>query len=55
MADEPKSPRRAAKLTHYVVNNIMGQFRYAAKHHSPREARELARRFREAGAFGLAV
>jgi hypothetical protein len=30
-------------------------FRYAAKHHSLREARDLARRFREAGAFGLAA
>jgi len=31
------------------------RFRYAAKHHSLREARDLARRFREAGAFGLAA
>lgn len=30
-------------------------FRYAAKHHSVSEARDLARRFREAGAFGLAA
>ena len=30
-------------------------FRYAAKHHSLREARELARWFRESGAFGLAA
>jgi len=31
------------------------RFRYAAKQHSLREARDLARRFREAGAFGLAA
>jgi len=31
------------------------RFRYAAKHHSMREARDLARRFRKAGAFGLAA
>lgn len=34
---------------------MASRFRYAAKHHSPREARDLARRFREAGAFGLAA
>ena len=31
------------------------RFRYASKHHSPREARDLARRYRESGAFGLAA
>ena len=30
-------------------------FQYAAKHHTPGEARELARRSREAGPFGLAA
>ena len=30
-------------------------FQYAAKHHKLSEARDLARRFREAGAFGLAA
>jgi hypothetical protein len=30
-------------------------FRYAAKRHTLREARDLARRFRETGAFGLAA
>ena len=34
---------------------IASRFRYAAKHHSLSEARDLARRFREAGAFGLAA
>lgn len=31
------------------------RFRYAAKHHHPREARELSLRFRTSGAFGLAA
>jgi hypothetical protein len=31
------------------------RFQYAAKRHTPREARDLARRFREAGPFGLAA
>lgn len=30
-------------------------FQYAAKHHNLSEARDLARRFREGGAFGLAA
>lgn len=34
---------------------MASRFQYAAKHHTPREARELARRFREAGPFGLAA
>ena len=34
---------------------IASRFRYAAKHHSLREARDLAQRFRTAGAFGLAA
>jgi hypothetical protein len=34
---------------------VASGFRYAAKHHSLGEARDLARRFREAGAFGLAA
>lgn len=34
---------------------MASRFRYAAKHHSLQEARDLARRFREAGAFGLAA
>jgi hypothetical protein len=31
------------------------RFQHAAKHHTPREARDLARHFREAGPFGLAA
>jgi len=34
---------------------IASRFRYAAKHHSLNEARDLARRFRDAGPFGLAA
>jgi hypothetical protein len=34
---------------------MAGRFRYAAKHHTPLEARDLARRFRQGGAFGLAA
>jgi hypothetical protein len=34
---------------------ISSRFQHAAEHHTPREARDLARRFREAGAFGLAA
>ena len=37
------------------ARGMANRFRYAAKHHSLREARDLARRFREAGAFGLAA
>ena len=36
-------------------NTMALSFQYAAKHHSIREARELARRFREKGPFGLAA
>jgi hypothetical protein len=31
------------------------RFRYAAKHHTPREAREMSLRLRARGAFGLAA
>jgi hypothetical protein len=34
---------------------MASSFPYAAKHHSLSEARDLARRFREGGAFGLAA
>ncbi len=34
---------------------MVSGFQYASKHHSLREAQDLARRFREAGAFGLAA
>ncbi|MFL6196168.1 MAG: hypothetical protein ACJ75H_18455 [Thermoanaerobaculia bacterium] len=34
---------------------LAGQFRYAAKQHPIREAREIARRLQRGGAFGLAA
>ena len=34
---------------------MASSFQHAAKLHTPREARELARRFSEAGAFGMAA
>jgi hypothetical protein len=34
---------------------ISNRFQQAAKHHTPREARDLARRFSDAGAFNLAA
>lgn len=37
------------------ARTLSRRFRYAAKHHSMGEARDLARRFRKAGAFGLAA
>ena len=58
LADEatPKSLKTGLrKMLEEADQAMASQFRYAAKHHSPREARELARRFREAGAFGLAA
>lgn len=43
------------KILEEDAQAMASRFRYAAKHHSLREARDLARRFREAGAFGLAA
>ena len=34
---------------------ISSRFQHAAKHHTPREARDLASRFSDAGAFSLAA
>jgi hypothetical protein len=34
---------------------MASRFQHAAKHHTPREARDIARRLREAGPFGLAA
>jgi len=34
---------------------MTSRFQNAAKHHTPREARDLARRFRETGPLGLAA
>ena len=43
------------KILEEDAQAIASHFRYAAEHHSLREARDLARRFRETGAFGLAA
>ena len=43
------------KILQEDAQALASSFRFAAKHHSLREARDLARRFRETGAFGLAA
>ena len=54
--DAPRSLKAALrKILEEDAQALASRFRYAAKHHSPREARDLARRFCEAGAFGLAA
>ena len=52
----PKSLKAALrKILEEDAQTMASGFRYATKRHSLREARDLARRFREAGAFGLAA
>ncbi len=52
----PESLKAALrKILQEDARTMTRRFRYAAKRHSLREARDLARRFREAGAFGLAA
>ena len=52
----PRSLKVAlSKILAEDAQTMANGFRYAAKHHSLREARDLARRFRETGAFGLAA
>ena len=52
----PKSLKtELSKILEADSRAIVRSFRYAAKHHTLREARDLARRFREAGALGLAA
>ena len=54
--DAPRSLKTALrKILEDDSQAIANRFRYASKHHSVREAQDLARRFREAGAFGLAA
>lgn len=43
------------KILEEDAQAMASRFRYAAKRHSLHEARDLARHFREAGAFGLAA
>lgn len=58
-AAEENAPQSLRKELRKILEDetqaMASRFRYAAKHHNLREARELARRFREAGAFGLAA
>ncbi len=52
----PKSLKTALLEILKEDSQVMAShFRYAAKHHDLSEARDLARRFREGGAFGLAA
>jgi hypothetical protein len=52
----PRSIKAALrKMLEEDARAMAGRFRFASKHHSLREARDLARRFRETGAFGLAA
>jgi len=52
----PRSLQTALRMILEEDDRAMASgFRYASKYHSLREAQDLARRFREAGAFGLAA
>lgn len=52
----PRSLKTALrKILEEDSQAMANRFQYASKHHSVREAQDLARRFREAGAFGLAA
>jgi hypothetical protein len=57
LAEEaPKSLKTALrKILEEDAQAMASRFRFASRHHSWREAQDLARRFREAGAFGLAA
>ncbi len=55
-SSSPKSLKtELRRILEADVQAMANQFRYAARHHDLQEARDLARRFREAGAFGLAA
>ena len=52
----PRSLRIALrKMLEDDAEAMACRFQYASRHHTLREAQDLARRFREAGAFGLAA
>lgn len=54
--ETPKTLRAAIReLLEEEARTLAGQFRYAAKQHAVRDARELARRLQQGGAFGLAA
>jgi len=56
---EEASPRSLITALRKILKEddqaMASHFPYASKRHSLREAQDLARRFREAGAFGLAA
>jgi hypothetical protein len=58
MTDEAALPSLKAAL-HEILDEadqaIANRFQHAAKYHTPREARDVARRVRTAGPFGLAA
>jgi hypothetical protein len=54
--EAPKSLRAALReILAEDARSLAERFRYAAKHHAVREARDLARRLQQGGAFGLAA
>jgi hypothetical protein len=58
LADEniPESLRAAiAEILEEDARTLASRFRYAARHHAVDEARNLARRLQQGGAFGLAA
>jgi hypothetical protein len=57
LAEEaPRSLKTALrKILEEDAQAMASRFRFASRRHSLREAQDLARRFREAGAFGLAA
>lgn len=56
---EPRAPRTLQTALRKMLDEdaqvLAHRFRHAAKHHPVAEARELARRLREGGGFGLAA
>lgn len=58
-AGEDSAPRSIKSALRQILEEdaraMANRFPYASKRHSPREARDLARHFREAGPFGLAA
>ena len=54
--DAPRSLRTALReILEEDARALAGRFRYAAKHHAVDDARELARRLQQGGAFNLAA
>ena len=54
--EAPKSLKAAlCEMLEEDARALAGRFHYAARHHAIDEARDLARRLHESGAFGLAA